>query len=71
MVFGRSKKEVFKLVIDCVWKKVKGWIKGFLSRVGKEVFIKAVAQSIPTYIMSCYRIPEQYCRETESMLEKF
>lgn len=25
MDFGRSKKEVFKLVIDRVWKKFKGW----------------------------------------------
>lgn len=25
MDFGRSKKEVLKLVIDRVWKKLKGW----------------------------------------------
>ncbi|XP_058775258.1 uncharacterized protein LOC131649514 [Vicia villosa] len=58
VVFGRSKKEVFRLVVERVWKKVKGWKEIFFSRAGKEVLIKAVAQAIPTYIMSCYRIPE-------------
>ncbi|XP_058784603.1 uncharacterized mitochondrial protein AtMg00310-like [Vicia villosa] len=71
MVFGRSKKEVFRLDVERVWKKVKGWKEKFLSRAGKEVLIKVVAQAIPTYIMSCYRIPENVCKEIESMLEKF
>ncbi|XP_058725646.1 uncharacterized protein LOC131596933 [Vicia villosa] len=58
VVFGRSKKEVFALVLDKAWKKVKGWKEGFLSKAGKEVLIKAVAQTIPTYIMSCYKIQD-------------
>ncbi|XP_058732756.1 uncharacterized protein LOC131604327 [Vicia villosa] len=71
VIFGRSKKEVFKMVIERVWKKVKGWKETFLSRVGKEILIKAVAQAIPTYIMSCYRLPESCCREIEALLCKF
>ncbi|XP_058736181.1 uncharacterized protein LOC131608553 [Vicia villosa] len=46
VIFGRSKKEIFKLVIERVWKKLKGWKEKFLSRAGKEVLIKAVAQAI-------------------------
>ncbi|XP_058759858.1 uncharacterized protein LOC131633155 [Vicia villosa] len=71
VVFGRKKKEVFSMVIDRVWKKVKGWKEGFLSRAGKEVLIKAVAQSIPTYIMSCYRLPDSCCKEIETILSRF
>lgn len=71
VIFGRKKKEVFSLVIDRVWKKVKGWKEGFLSRAGKEVLIKVVAQSIPTYIMSCYRLPDNCCKEIENILAKF
>lgn len=71
VVFGRSKKEVFSLVIDKVWKKVKGWNESFLSRACKEVLIKAVARAIPTYIMSSYRIPDSVCNEIEMMLSKF
>ncbi|XP_058774462.1 uncharacterized protein LOC131648749 [Vicia villosa] len=71
VVFGRSKKEVFKLVAERVWKKFKGWKENFLSRAGKEVLIKAVAQAIPTYIMSCYHLPESCCKEIEALLAKF
>lgn len=44
MVFGWSKKDVFALVFEIVWKKVKGWKEGFLSKAGKEVLIKVVLQ---------------------------
>ncbi|XP_058762882.1 uncharacterized protein LOC131636268 [Vicia villosa] len=71
VVFRRSKKEVFQLVIEKVWKKVKGWKEKFLRRAGKEVLIKAVAQAIPTYNMSCYCISESCCKEIEAMLGKF
>ncbi|XP_058776202.1 uncharacterized protein LOC131650515 [Vicia villosa] len=71
VVFGRSKIEVFGMVIDRVWKNLKGWKERFLSRAGKEVLIKAVAQAIPTYIMSCYKLPETTCHEIETLLAKF
>lgn len=71
VVFGRSKKEVFALVIERVWKKIKGWKQKFISRAGKEVVIKAVAQPIPNYIMSFYRFPETICHEIEFMIAKF
>ncbi|XP_058733863.1 uncharacterized protein LOC131605533 [Vicia villosa] len=57
VVLGRSKKEVFTLVVERAWKKIKGWKEQFLSRAGKEVLIKAVAPAIPTYIMGCYKLP--------------
>jgi hypothetical protein len=42
VVFGRSKKAIFSLVTDRVWKKLKGWKEKSLSQAGKEVLIKAV-----------------------------
>ncbi|XP_058768952.1 uncharacterized mitochondrial protein AtMg00310-like [Vicia villosa] len=71
VIFGRSKKEVFSLVVERVWKKIKGWKEQFLSRTGKEVLIKAVALAIPTYVMSCYKMSEALCKEIEAMLAKF
>lgn len=71
VVFGRLKKEVFKLVIDRVWKKVKGWNVGFLSTAGKEVLIIVVAHAIPTYIMSYYRILDQCSKDIGAPLAKF
>ncbi|GAU51235.1 hypothetical protein TSUD_412370 [Trifolium subterraneum] len=71
VAFGRSKKVIFSLAIDRVWKKLKGWKENFLSRAGKELLIKAVAQAVPNYIMSCYKLPDGTCQEIEAMLAKF
>ncbi|CAI8598701.1 unnamed protein product [Vicia faba] len=67
MVFDWSKKDIFSLVLERVWKKIKGWNDRFVSRVGKEVLIKVVAQDNPSYIMSCYKLPEGICKEIKSM----
>ncbi|XP_058782992.1 uncharacterized protein LOC131657636 [Vicia villosa] len=71
IMFGRSKKEVFAMVVERVWKKIKGWKEKFLSSAGKEVLIKAVAQAIHTYVMSCYKIPESVFHEIESLIARF
>jgi hypothetical protein len=71
VLFGRSKKEIFSFVKDRVWKKIKGWKEKCLSRAGKGTLIKAVAQAIPNYIMSCYKIPVGCCKDIEGMLAKF
>ena len=42
-----------------------------LSRVGKEVLIKAVAQSIPSYTMGVFQLPLKICDELNSMCAKF
>ena len=48
---GRAKYHSFAYLKDRVWKKLQGWKGTILSRGGKEVLIKAVAQSISTYSM--------------------
>ncbi|XP_050889227.1 uncharacterized protein LOC127094433 [Lathyrus oleraceus] len=71
VVFGRSKNEIFAMVVVRVWKKLKGWNERVLSRDGKEVLIKTVVQTILSYIMSYYKILYSCCKEIESMLAKF
>ena len=50
----RSKYQTFSFLKDRVWKKIQGWKGQLLSRVGNEIFIKAVAQSFPTYMMGVF-----------------
>lgn len=45
---GRSKKSVFNFVKERVWKTIHGWNNMLLSRAGKTVLIKNVAQSMPS-----------------------
>lgn len=70
-LFGISKKVVFAQVIDKVWKKVNGWKEKVLSRTGKQVLIKFVAQAIPTYVMGCFRLHKHCCKEIEALIARF
>lgn len=42
-----------------------------LSRVGKEVLIKAVAQSLLTYTMGVFQLPMKLCDELNAMCARF
>ena len=42
-----------------------------LSQAGREVLIKAVIQAIPTYTMSCFKLPKGLVRELKSLIQKF
>lgn len=54
-----------------VWTKLKGWKEKLLSQGGNKVLIKAVALSIPTYTMSCFKLPSTLCSELKNMTAKF
>ena len=47
-LIGRRKYETFAFLKERVWRKLQGWKGKLLFKAGKEVLIKAVAQSIPT-----------------------
>lgn len=68
---GKSKTNLFGCVKDRVWMKVQGWNEKFLSSGGKALLIKAVAQSIPTYAMSCFALPQTLCDEVSKVIRDF
>ena len=68
---GRSRKGAFKYLKDRIWKKVQGWIEQCLSVGGKEVLIKSVVQSIPTFSMSCFKLPRGLCEHINTIIRKF
>ena len=68
---GRSKKVVFNYLKDKIWSKIKCWNTKLLSRAGKAVLLRNVAQCIPAYTMSCFLIPKTLCQELERMMNAF
>jgi len=68
---GQSRKKVFSYLKDRVWKHILGWKEKMLSRAGKEVLIKAVAQAIPTFAMGCFDITKDLCDQISTMICKY
>ena len=70
-VVGRRKKASLNYIKDRVWGKLQGWKEKILSQAGKEVLLKAVIQAIPTFAMSCFRLPIGLCQDIEMLIRKF
>uniref|UniRef100_A0A2N9HZK5 Reverse transcriptase domain-containing protein n=1 Tax=Fagus sylvatica TaxID=28930 RepID=A0A2N9HZK5_FAGSY len=68
---GRNRAASFTQIKERVWQKLKGWKEKLLSQAGREILIKAVAQAIPTYSMSCFKLPAKLCNELEAMVRRF
>ena len=70
-LIGKSKSQVFAEIKERVGKKLAGWKGKLLSIRGREILIKAVAQAVPTYTMSCFQLPKALCDDLESMMRNF
>ena len=68
---GKSKEKTFNYLKDRVWKRIQGWKEKLLSKAGKEVLIKSVAQAIPSYAMSCFDLTKTLCDAISSMIYRF
>ena len=47
---------------------MQGWKEKLLSQSRKEIMIKAVAQSIPVYSISVFKLPFGLCKDIEAMI---
>ncbi|VVA36162.1 PREDICTED: reverse mRNAase, partial [Prunus dulcis] len=66
-----SKKEALNYIKERILGKVQGWKQKHLSQAGKETLIKAVLFAIPSYPMSCFKLPITLCREIDSLIANF
>ncbi|KAL1204376.1 putative ribonuclease H protein [Cardamine amara subsp. amara] len=62
---------MFEFIVKKVKERTSGWHHKFLSEGGKEVLLKAVALAMPTYAMSCFKLPVSICEEIDYTLSKF
>ncbi|XP_030970117.1 uncharacterized protein LOC115990422 [Quercus lobata] len=70
-IMGKIKKESLNFIKERVWAKLQGWKEKILSQSGKEILLKAVVQAIPTFAMSCFKLPVGLCKEIEMQIRKF
>ena len=48
-----------------------GWNRKFLSRVGKDILLKAMVQATPSFMMSIFLMPISLCLEIERIMNSF
>lgn len=65
---GKNKCNTFHQLIERLDNKLSGWKGKLLSNAGKEILIKSVAQAMPTYTMSIFKLPNTLCDEMTSMV---
>ncbi|KAK4384588.1 hypothetical protein Sango_3045800 [Sesamum angolense] len=56
---------------DCIWRKLHSWSSKKLSQEGGAVLLKLVPQTIPTYAMSCFRLPDSFLVSLKVLRQKF
>lgn len=69
--FGRKKRDIFSSIVDKIRQRANSWSSRFLFGAGKQVLLKAVLQSMPSYAMSCFKLPSSLCKQIHSALTRF
>ncbi|XP_062005868.1 uncharacterized protein LOC133723047 [Rosa rugosa] len=68
---GKSKIANFEYIKERLSKKLISWKAKVLSCAGKEILIKAIAQTMPLYAMNCYLLPKSLCDDIHQLCASF
>ena len=68
---GKKKKASMLYIKERVAAKLQGWKEQLLFQAGWEVLLEAVIQAIPTFAMSCFKLPLTLCHEIEALIKNF
>ncbi|KAL9411236.1 hypothetical protein AB3S75_044931 [Citrus x aurantiifolia] len=70
-MIGRKKKSFFNEIKLKILSKISSWEHKCFSSGGKEVLIKAVAQAVPAYAMSVFKLPVGICNDIQKAIAKY
>ncbi|KAM6544107.1 hypothetical protein CsatB_008554 [Cannabis sativa] len=70
-ILGRNKNALLGFLKDKMRKKIQSWEGKFLSKAGKELMLKTVAQSLPSYAMNVFLLPLKTVNEMEQLMCKY
>ncbi|XP_042969098.1 uncharacterized protein LOC122301783 [Carya illinoinensis] len=68
---GKNKGRSFTPILDRIKAQMSNWKTNLLSSAGKEVLLKSVIQSIPTYCMGIFPIPKGILRNINKLMQSF
>ena len=68
---GADRSDCFKHFCEKIKKLLKGWMEKQLSTGGKEILLKAVAQSIPVFAMSVFCLPKSVCKDITDVIAQY
>ena len=66
-----DRSDCYKHLRDRVMQRIKGWMEKQLSTGGKEILLKAIAQSIPVFAMPVFCLPKGVCKEITDVIAQF
>ncbi|KAL5547784.1 hypothetical protein UlMin_003015 [Ulmus minor] len=66
-----NQRELFSFIKSRVWNKVNGWNSFLFSQAGKETLIKVMFQAIPSYTMSCFKMPKRMIKDIHRLISWF
>ncbi|XP_060972187.1 uncharacterized protein LOC133038146 [Cannabis sativa] len=68
---SRSSNSHFNYLVQKVASKLNIWDGNFFSRAGKKTLIKAMVHAIPSYAMSCFKLPNSTYLTIQKAISKF
>ena len=68
---GTDRSDSFEYLIDRVNQVMIGWKEKLLSTGGKATLIKVVAQAMPVFAMSVFKIPKKICKGMTDAISKY
>lgn len=71
LIMGRNWSREFLYLKEKIWKRLEGWNKQLLFKASKMTLIKAVIQSIPTYMTSTFSLPLGMCKALDILVKQF
>lgn len=71
LLFPRARMRAVEDIKEKFFTKILGWKAKTLSQAGRTVMIKAVATVVPSYLMSFYLLPQNWCKEINRVLKNF
>lgn len=70
-ICGHNKTASFNSLMDKYKSTAASWCNKALSVTEKEILIKFVFQAYPTYLMSCFLLPDKVTKQIQSIILRF